>query len=268
MATVRELRSNSKKALAKWKKTFATLAETDNSSPVTYLCRTILLRQNTSDNAEVAEKKLRERFIDWNEIRVSPIAEVQEILESAKTPNARTKAFALRRFLLDVFSKYNKTNLYFDLMDIPVIIPPKPEGEEPDDDDEEDSERLVTRESGLPNHPEIHGFIDMQLVLDQPVPLEPKLVHEKNSPTVAMIAWDEYERGPWAALWRVALDEGFIEPNLEGIPAIQRLRQTAPEKDRDLFTFYAIVHAGQNWTKVVKASDKIIKKARKTAKVG
>ncbi|MEE9312838.1 MAG: hypothetical protein V3V10_10565 [Planctomycetota bacterium] len=262
MATVRELRTKANKAMAKWKKEFAQLSEKDNGSPVTHLCRTILLRQNGVENTKKAEQALRDRFIDWNEIRVSPIAEVQTVLESVKTPNAKEKAFALRRFLRDVFDKYNKTNLYFDLMPIPVIIPPRAEGEEPS----EEEENLVTRESGLPDHPEIPGFIDMELVLDQPVPLEPKLVQEKNSPNVAMVAWDNMDRGPWAALWRVALAEGFIENNLEGMAAIQRLRQTAPEKDRDLFTFYALVYASKNWTKLVKDSDKIIKKHRKTAK--
>ncbi|MHC4840395.1 MAG: hypothetical protein ACYTDT_05455 [Planctomycetota bacterium] len=262
MATVRELRSKASKAMAKWKKDFAKLPDKDNSSPVTHLCRTILLRQNSGDNAKKAEQALRDRFIDWNEIRVSPIAEVQTVLDSVKTPGAKNKAFALRRFLRDVFDKYNKTNLYFDLMPIPEVVVPKADGEEPDEEDE----NLVTRESGLPDHPEIPGFIDMELVLDQPVPLEPKLVSEKNSPNVAMVAWDETERGPWAALWRVSLAEGFIEADLEGMPAVQRLRQIAPEKDRDLFTFYAIVHAAKNWSKLVKASDKIIKKIRKAAK--
>ncbi|MDC1143154.1 hypothetical protein OAU50_08685 [Planctomycetota bacterium] len=262
MATVRDLRSKANKAMAKWKKEFATLSEKDNSSPVTHLCRTILLRQNTTDNAKKAEQVLRDRFIDWNEIRVSPIAEVQTVLDSVKTPGAKNKAFALRRFLRDIFDKYNKTSFNFDLMPIPEVVLPKGEGEEPDEEDD----NLVTRESGLPDHPEIPGFIDMQLVLDQPVPLEPKLVMEKNSPNVAMVAWDQIDRGPWAALWRVSLAEGFIEADLEGFPAVQRLRQIAPEKDRDLFTFYALVHAAKDWSKLVKASDKQIKKIRKAAK--
>jgi hypothetical protein len=263
--TLRELQSKARKFFTKWKKDYAKIFEKDRRSPVSHLCLTILMRNNLITNAQKAEQALRERFIDWNEIRVSPVAEVIEALESVDTPHAEQKAYALRRFLRDVFGKYTKTNLYFDLMDIPEVIPEPVPGEKPepsssDDDDEDDG--MVTRESGLPDHPEVPGYVDMDKIIDQPMPLDPKLITEKNSTIVCNIAWDDAERGPFAVMWRVALAEGFIEPEHEGTAALQRLRQIAPDKERNLFAFYSILHAENNWPRISKDSDKLRKKVK------
>lgn len=267
MATLRDLQSKARKALTKWKKDYAKTLEKDNRSPCSHLCMTILMRNNNITNARQAEQALRERFVDWNELRVSPIAEVRDVLESTKTPSPEQKAYALRRFLRDLFSKYTKTSLYFDLMDVPEVVP---EGEEPapsNSDDDEDDEELVTRETGLPDHPEVPGFVDMRVILDQPMPLDPKLVEEKNSSGTAGIVWDDAERAPFATMWRVCVTENIIEPELEGFELVQRLRQvTSPNTKMDewaTFAFYAIVHAQNNWPKIVKESDKIRKKVAK-----
>jgi hypothetical protein len=262
MATIRDLQGKARKALLKWRKDYAKDLEKDRRSPVSHLCLTILLRNNSVTNALKAEQALRTRFVDWNEIRVSPVAEVREVLEEAGTPNAEQKAYAMRRFLRDVFSKFTKTNLYFDLMTVPEVVPVPVPGEKIDtvavtDDDDEDAEEAVTRESGLPPHPTVPGYVDMQRIMDQPVPLDPKLITEKNSISVSIVAWDDPERGPFSTIWRVALAEGLIEPEYEGMEAMQRLRnQIAPEKERDEFAFYAIIHAENNWPKIGKAADK------------
>ncbi|MCA8916784.1 MAG: hypothetical protein KDB90_15430 [Planctomycetes bacterium] len=266
MATVRELQTKARKLYLKWKKDYAKGLEKDQRSPVSHLCLTILLRNNTVTNAAKAEQALRTRFVDWNEIRVSPVAEVRDALEEAGTPNAEQKAYALRRFLRDVFGKFTKTNLYFDLMEIPEVVPELLPGEKaPEtDDDDEDAEEAVTRESGLPPHPEVPGYVDMVRILDQPMPLDPKLIMEKNAITVCSVAWDDAERGPFSIIWRVALAEGLIEPEYEGTEALSRLRnQIAPEKERDEFAFYAILHAENNWPKISKAADKVRKKVAK-----
>ena len=268
MATIRELQSKARKEYVKWKKDYAKDVAKDKRSPVSHLCLSILMRNNNITNALKSEQALRERFVDWNEIRVSPVAEVREALEAAGTPNADQKAYALRRFLRDVFSKFTKTNLYFDLMDIPEVVPELLPGEKPegDDEDDEDVEEAVTRESGLPDHPEVPGYVDMRRILDQPMPLEPKLINEKNSVSVCTVAWDDAERGPFSLLWRVALVEGYIEPEYEGLEALQRLRQIAPEKERDEFAFYSIIHAENNWPKISAAADKMRKKVAKASK--
>lgn len=267
MATLRELQTKARKACAKWKKEYAKGLEKDRRSPVSHLCLSILMRNNNITNAQKAEQALRERFVDWNEIRVSPIAEVRDVLEEVGTPNAEAKAYALRRFLRDVFGKFTKTNLYFDLMDVPEIVPELAPGEKPEgDDDDEEVEEAVTRESGLPDHPEIPGYVDMQRIMDQPVPLDPKLITEKNSVSVCSVAWDDAERGPFSAIWRVALAEGLIEPEHDTNEALPRLRQIAPEKERDVFAFYAILHAENNWPRISKAADKVRKKVAKAAK--
>ena len=267
MATVRELQTKARKLYTQWKKDYAKGLEKDNRSPVSHLCLTVLLRNNNVTNALKAEAALRERFVDWNEIRVSPVAEVRDVLEEVGTPNAEQKAYALRRFLRDVFSKFTKTNLYFDLMVIPEVVPELLPGEKPEtgDDDDEDVEEAVTRESGLPPHPQVPGYVDMVRILDQPMPLDPKLIMEKNAVNVCSVAWDDAERGPFSVIWRVALAEGLIESDLEGREALGRLRnQIAPEKERDDFAFYAILHAENNWPKISKAAGKLRKKKTKS----
>lgn len=266
MATVRELQSKCRKALKKWQKDYAKALEKDNRSPVSHLCITILMRNNNITNVRQAEQALRERFVDWNEIRVSPIAEVRDALEGVDCPNAEQKAYALRRFLRDVFGKYTKTNLYFDLMEVPEVILEGEEEERSDSDEDDEDDETVTRETGLPDHPDIPGFVDMRIIMDQPMPLDPKLVIEKNSITTAGIAWDDIERGPFSCMWRVALVEGLIEPELEGREALKRLRQIVPHNNMDdlaTFAFYAIVHAENNWPQISKESERVRKKAAK-----
>lgn len=268
MATLREMQSKAKKLLATWKKEAADVLKKDKRSPVSRLCMTILLRNNSITNALKAESALRKRFVDWNEIRVSPIAEVQEVLESCGTPNAENKAYALRRFLRDLVGKYTKTNLYFDLMDIPEVIPVPEPGEAPaagssSDSDDDDDDDLVSRESGLPNHQEIPGFVDMQKIIDQPLPLDPKLITEKNGLHVASITWDDAERAPFAALWRVALVGGVLEPQLSATEALGKLRGIAPEKERDQFAFYGLIHAEENWAAVNSKFDQLRAKHKK-----
>lgn len=269
MPTLRELQSKAKKLLVSWRKEAADGFKKDKRSPVSHLCASILMRNNSIINAGKAEAALRKRFVDWNEIRVSPIAEVQEVLEEAGTPSADSKAYALRRFLRDVFSKYTKTNLYFDLMDIPEIVPipmnadgtPAAPVAGGDDDDEDDD--AVSRESGLPPHLEIPGFVDMNRIIDQPMPLDPKLINEKNGIHVAGITWDDSERGPFVALWRVALVNGLVEPQLSAQEALSKLRTIAPEKERDHFAYFAILHAELNWPSVSSKSDQLRAKYKK-----
>lgn len=268
MPTLRELQSKAKKLLVSWRKEVADILKKDKRSPLSHLCMTILMRNNSITNARQAETALRKRFVDWNELRVSPIAEVQAVLEECGTPGAEAKSYALRRFLRDVFSKYTKTSLYFDLLEIPEVIPvllnadgtaaPPVAG---DDDEEEDE--AVSRESGLPPHPTIPGFVDMNKIIDQPLPLDPKLINEKNGSHIAGITWDDSERGLFATLWRVALVHGLVEPQATAGEALGKLRNVAPEKERDQFAYFAILYAQQNWPAISAKADQMRAKYKK-----
>ena len=270
MPTLRELQSKARKLLVSWRKEGQEALKKDKRSPVSHMCLTILMRNNSITNARHAEAALRKRFVDWNEIRVSPIAEVQQVLEESGTPSAANKAYALRRFLRDVFSKYTKTNLYFDLMEIPEIIPVPTAAEiaaataagtlESDDEEEEEA---VSRESGLPMHATVPGFVDMNKIIEQPMPLDPKLIAEKNGLHVAGITWDDAQRGPFSALWRVALCHGLVEPKAEAIEALSKLRQVAPEKERDQFAFFALLQAQLHWPAISSKGDQLRAKYKK-----
>src|SRR5262245_38346522 len=63
-----------------------------------------LCRQNaTREQAETAFRNLRERFFDWNEIRVSSDREVADALEDL--PDAEQQAQRIIAFLQEVFEK-------------------------------------------------------------------------------------------------------------------------------------------------------------------
>lgn len=265
MASVRDLQAKAKKLLVTWKRQLEAGLKKDNRSTVTHLCMTVLMRNSNYKTAHAAVLALRERFADWNEIRVTPIAEVAVVLEEAKVPESRAKAFSLRRFLRDLFSKYTKTNLNFDKIEVPeapVILPPNKDGTPatPVDDDDEDGEEHTTRESGLPLHPTVPGYVDGDKIMTDPIPLDPKLIIEKNGIHVAGVAYDDATRGPFGAIWKVALTNGLVEPELDAFAALGRCRQFMPEKEPAAFAFYAILHAQENWAEVTKKADALREK--------
>jgi endonuclease-3 len=57
----------------------------------------------TREQANQALSRFKDQFFDWNEVRVSPIAEVQETL--ADIPDPQRRAERIRRFLRQLFSK-------------------------------------------------------------------------------------------------------------------------------------------------------------------
>ncbi len=266
MASVRDLQTKAKKLLATWRRQLEADLKKDERSTVTHLCMTILMRNSTYKTAHGAVLALRERFADWNEIRVTPIAEVAVVLEDAKVPAARAKAFSLRRFLRDLFSKYTKTNLNFDKIEVPeapVILPPNKDGTPATpaaDDDDEDGEEHTTRESGLPLHPTVPGYVDGDKIMTDPIPLDPKLIIEKNGIHVAAIAYDDAGRAPFGAIWKLALTTGLVEPELDAYQALGRIRQVMPEKEPAAFAFYAMMHAMGDWADITKKADALREK--------
>ena len=65
----------------------------------------------TRQQADQALEKFKTGFFDWNEIRVSSIAELQGVLEDAKISDAEERATRLRRFLRQMFEKIYGFNL-------------------------------------------------------------------------------------------------------------------------------------------------------------
>jgi endonuclease III len=57
----------------------------------------------TREQANQALSRFKDQFFDWNEVRVSPIAEIQETL--ADIPDAEARAHRVRRFLRQLFEK-------------------------------------------------------------------------------------------------------------------------------------------------------------------
>ncbi len=57
----------------------------------------------TREQANQALSRFKDQFFDWNEVRVSPIAEISEAL--ADIPDPRSRAERIRRFLRQLFSK-------------------------------------------------------------------------------------------------------------------------------------------------------------------
>jgi endonuclease-3 len=57
----------------------------------------------TREQANQALSRFKDQFFDWNEVRVSPLAEVQETL--AGIPDPASRAHRIRRFLRQLFEK-------------------------------------------------------------------------------------------------------------------------------------------------------------------
>ena len=63
----------------------------------------------TREQANQALSRFKDQFFDWNEVRVSPIAEIQETLADIPDPQARAQR--IRRFLRQLFEKTYGFNL-------------------------------------------------------------------------------------------------------------------------------------------------------------
>ena len=74
--------------------------------PVEYALRTILAEEATADAVEKAMDRLREYFVDWNDLRVSRPREIREVL-GANFPRSGYKARVIPRLLDQVFKQHN-----------------------------------------------------------------------------------------------------------------------------------------------------------------
>ena len=65
----------------------------------------------TRDQADQALEAFKAGFFDWNEVRVSSIADIQGVLEASKIHDAENRATKIRRFLRQLFEKTYGFNL-------------------------------------------------------------------------------------------------------------------------------------------------------------
>ena len=73
----------------------------------------IIARNWTRTGAQKALDELRGNFVDWNEVRISPVTEITGALEVAGAPNAEKKAKNIKRILLDIYKDHHKITLDF-----------------------------------------------------------------------------------------------------------------------------------------------------------
>jgi len=74
--------------------------------PVEHAIRTILGEEATRDAVENAMDRLREHFVDWNDLRVSRPREIREVL-GPSFPRSGHKARVIPRLLDQVFKQHN-----------------------------------------------------------------------------------------------------------------------------------------------------------------
>ncbi|MCI0589503.1 MAG: hypothetical protein L0323_22030 [Planctomycetes bacterium] len=71
----------------------------------------LLSKDATAQRAQAALERLRRDFVDWNELRVSPVFEIQRSLEPLEEGDVSPKADRLRRLVSRVFEKKNSLSL-------------------------------------------------------------------------------------------------------------------------------------------------------------
>lgn len=84
--------------------------------PIEHLVLLVLIEHTSERRAERALKQLCERFVDWNEVRVSAAFEIGEAIKDVEGSSA--KAERVRRILEGLFTKQNSLALD-DLDDMP-----------------------------------------------------------------------------------------------------------------------------------------------------
>ncbi len=82
-------------------------------SVLSQLIFSIIARNFTRKGAEKAFALIQEKFVDWNEVRISSVSEITEVLEAVKAPNVEKKAKNIKKILVDIYNDYHKISLEF-----------------------------------------------------------------------------------------------------------------------------------------------------------
>ena len=80
-------------------------------APLDELLITVLADEASETAAMRAYRDLGNEFVDWNEVRVSSVHEIEHVLDSL--PEAETKAVVIKTVLTDVFSERHQISLDF-----------------------------------------------------------------------------------------------------------------------------------------------------------
>ncbi len=110
MKDSKEYSKKIKKLYLALKRRTAKPARVDYDEPVDALVYAVVSENITDPKAHSAIKKLRDYFIDWNDLRVAAVDETAEVLGQDVT-TARNTAAALGNSLRAVFEKYNMLSL-------------------------------------------------------------------------------------------------------------------------------------------------------------
>jgi endonuclease III len=88
------------------KRRFGEQAKPTVTHPTEYAIRIILCEEATPEQAEKALDRLRKGFVDWNDLRVSRLREIRDVL-GTDFPRASYKARVIPRLLDQVFKDHN-----------------------------------------------------------------------------------------------------------------------------------------------------------------
>ena len=88
------------------------VAESDQLDPITLLVRSVFEENATARQAAKAVAALTEEFVDFNELRVSPIKDIVECV-GRDFPGARSKAVSVTTALNRIFDRVNALDLEY-----------------------------------------------------------------------------------------------------------------------------------------------------------
>jgi len=111
MASTRTNPEQTGRLLAPLRKLYPAPARERDGDPLGRLIRATLALDASETRANSAYKRLTDTFVDWNDVRVAPPAEVAEVL--GNLPDALDKAEAINIFLNRIFELSNMLGLDF-----------------------------------------------------------------------------------------------------------------------------------------------------------
>ncbi len=92
---------------------YSTKITDEPKSVLSQLIFSIIARNFTRKGADKAFSVFQNKFVDWNEVRISSVSEIAEVLEQVKSPNVEKKAKNIKKILVDIYSDYHKISLEF-----------------------------------------------------------------------------------------------------------------------------------------------------------
>lgn len=93
------------------KKEYSVVTPPSNRTVIEHMLYGCCLEDSTFDAADNAFAKLQENFFDWNEVRVTTVVELAELMKGLADPNAA--AVSLKKTLHGIFETYYQFDLEF-----------------------------------------------------------------------------------------------------------------------------------------------------------